>query len=736
MRNRKWTFFVMILAILALTYGAFFGYGSFLKGANQMRYGIDIRGGVEAIYEPKDFDRTPTGDEMDVARTIIEHRLDNKNITDREVTVDKKNGRIIVRFPWKSDEKDFNPEKAIAELGQTARLTFRDSAGNVLIEGKHVKESQVVVNTNTDAYLVSLKFDAEGSKLFAEATGNLIGQPMAIYMDEQLLQAPTVNEKIVGGEATISGNFDLETAKNLADTIESGALPFSMVTKSHNTISPLLGSNSLHVMIIAGGVAFLLICLFMLGRYRLAGFISCFGLLLQLAGQLLALSVPQFSLTLPGIAGVILSLGMGVDANIIISERISDEVRNGKSLPMAIKAGYEKAFAAVFDGNITTAIVAVILMLFGSGTMLSFGYTLLVGIGLNFVAGIFATQVMLKSLIGFKAMRNPKLYFKGKDAKTINFYKKRWIAYAFSIGIMVIGLASCFIKGVQLDAQFKGGAMLTYNFEGEMDPSKISNAAEEVLDRLVSAQITTDLVTESKKVVLTLAGNTGLSADDQVVLNDKLLESFPESKLTLSESYMVEPYIGKQALIDSLFALLLAGVLMVVYVWYRFKRIGGLSAGVMAIVALLHDIMLVFFTFVVLGIPLNDSFIAVALTIIGYSMNDTVVIYDRIRENMNGGSKLPLSEIVDDSISQSLTRSICTSVTTAISVLMMYAFALAYGIESIQVFALPMMFGVLSGCYSTICIAGPLWVSWRNYKKEHPTQKGPKLKKILKLGIK
>lgn len=717
MKAKKRTFFIMLVGIIILTYVAFFGMGS-LKGANQMRYGIDIRGGVDAIYEPLDLDRKPTADEMESARSVIEARLDAKKILDREVTVDTENGRVLVRFPWKSDEKAFNPEQAISEIGQTAKLTFRDSQNNILVEGKHVKSSTPQMDTQNNKYVVQLSFDEEGAKLFAEATKRLIGQPISIYMDELLISTATVNEAITDGNAVISGNFTVEESKALAEKINAGALPFSMVTKNHSTISPSLGNGALDVMLIAGAVAFALICVFMIGKYRLVGLISCIVLGMQLGAQLLALSIPQFTLTLPGIAGIILSLGMSVDTNVIIGERIGEELRKGTRLEKAIVSGYHRAFSAVFDGNATSAIVAVILMIFGSGTMLSFGYTLLTGIILNFAAGIFSSKIMLLSVVQFKKMQAPRLFSKGKTYKTIPFYQKRWIAFSLSIGLIVIGLIGCFTKGVALDIQFKGGAILKYTYVGEIDPNKVSEVIDPILNRPSTVQITSDLGSDEKKLNLTLAGNEGLLPEEQASLNEALNQTFKDAQIKLSESYMVEPYIGYKSLTNSAIAIALSFALIVIYVWVRFKYMGGLSAGVMALVALVHDVLIVFFAFVLLGIPLNDTFVAITLTIIGYSINDTIVIYDRIREELGQRRKEPLADVVNLSITQSITRSVNTSITTFISVLIMYLFAAYYGIRAIEIFALPMMVGVISGCYSTIFIAGQLWVTWKTRRQK------------------
>ena len=427
-KKRKPYFFIVAAVILLLAYMAVFGinfqsdaFDLHIRGANEMRFGIDIRGGVEAVFQPKDLGRAPTREELESAREIIESRLDAQNILDRDITIDTMSGHVFVRFPWKSGEADFDAQQAIEELGEMARLTFRDPDGNVLLEGKHVQTAtsgyispQQVQSSDQSGYIVQLKFTPEGAVLFEQATSSLVGEIMAIYMDEDLLSDPRVNSAIAGGEAQITGSFTAEQARILAAKIQAGALPFALETKNFSTISPTLGSGALDVMVTAALLAFGLICLFMLFYYRLPGFVACLALTLQISGQLLALSLPQITLTLPGIAGIILSIGMGVDANVIIAERIKEELKTGKTLDSAINSGFDRAFSSVFDGNITVMIVAIILMIFGSGVMLSFAYSLLTGVILNFVAGVGATRLMTTSLSRFKPLRNRRLYASGR----------------------------------------------------------------------------------------------------------------------------------------------------------------------------------------------------------------------------------------------------------------------------------------------------------------------------------
>lgn len=421
MRTNKHIYILVMLLIAGIALTSVFGinFGSIhVKGMKDIRFGIDIRGGVEAVFEPAKLDRTPTVAELESARVIMETRMDAQNILDREITVDNNTGHIIVRFPWKSGESDFNPQKAIKELGETAKLTFRDPEGNILVEGKDVKKSQVQLDKRTNQPVVTLEFNDEGAAAFENATEKLAGQYISIFMDETLISAPRVSKKITGGNAVIENIESTEEAKSLSDKINSGALPFSLVSKNHSTITPTMGQGALDVMIKAGIIAFALVCLFMLLYYRLLGVVACFALLLQIAVQMLALSIPQMTLTLTGIAGIILSIGMGVDANVIINERIKEELNEGKSLGYSIDTGYSKAFSAVFDGNITTIAAAVIMMIFGTGSMLSFGYTLMVGCILNFVSGVTASKIITKSMSMNKVFENKSLYgMKVKEAK-------------------------------------------------------------------------------------------------------------------------------------------------------------------------------------------------------------------------------------------------------------------------------------------------------------------------------
>ena len=410
--KKKLVFFGVLLVTLLMVYLAAFGIKTEkikIYGAPDMRFGIDIRGGVEAIFQPVGIDTKPTLEQLEAARAVIETRLDQRNITDREVTVESTEGYILVRFPWKADETEFDPAKAIDELGDTAKLTFRDPNGKELLDGAHVKDAKPARDEN-NAYVVSLVFDEEGTRIFSEMTKKFIGQRIGIYMDEEEICSPLVQTQITDGKAVITNVGGYDEAKKLADQINSGALPFSMESKNYSTISPSLGTGSLKVMVNAGFIAYILICILLICYYRLPGFVASIALTIQIAGQILALSIPQMSLTLTGIAGIILSIGMGVDANVISSERINEEIRAGKSVAAAIEAGFSNSFSSIFDGNVTVLIVSIVLMLFGSGSLLSFAYTLFTGIVFNFIAGVTASRLMRYSLSSNKFLNKPVLY--------------------------------------------------------------------------------------------------------------------------------------------------------------------------------------------------------------------------------------------------------------------------------------------------------------------------------------
>ena len=762
-KGKSWPLFVVAILIVVFSLTAIFGvsyqYGDtkniYIKGSSDIRFGIDIRGGVDVTFMPAgDVDATP--EQMTAAKTVIEDRLVGLGITDYESYVDSNKDRIIVRFPWKTGEADFNPQTAIDEIGTTAKMVFRKGStatGEEILSGDDVTSANAAYN-ETEGWVVQLKFNSTGAAAFADATTELAANngTISIWLDDENISTATVNEAITGGEAIIKGNFDQDSASTLANQINSGALPFALSAESYSTISPSLGAKSLEVMVLAGIIAFALVAVMMIVRYRLPGTIATISLFGQVAATLAVVSgyftvFPGSTLTLPGIAGIILGIGMGVDANVITAERIKEELAKNKTLPAAVKSGFKMGLTPIIDGNVTIVIVAAILMgAFGptdgfwakvfnpiffwfgpstAGTVYSFGFTLLTSVLLNFVFGVWATRVMIRGAVHCKALRNPWLYGGKKDGtaeyKTphINFIGNRKKFYTFSCALIAIVLVFCAVFGVKMDVEFKGGSMVTLSYEGDVDlPSLKSEIGSQLGQNDLTLQTGSD-ISGNQTLTVTLPGSQTLTTEQLDDMLTAINEAHPENNFEQNEVSNVNATIGKEFLFKSLVALVAACVLILAYVAFRFRKIGGLKAGSTAIVALLHDMFVVFGVFVILRIPLNGNFIAAVLTILGYSINDTVVIYDRIRENSALYSKkqMDLAELVNLSVNQSFSRSLMTSITTCLALGVVCVVSVIYRLDSIYTFAFPLLFGMVSGVYSTICIATPLWVDWKSKKK-------------------
>ena len=762
-KGKSWPLFVVAILIVVFSLTAILGvsyqYGdtknTYVKGASDIRFGIDIRGGVDVTFMPAN-DMDATDEQLSAAKTVIEDRLVGLGITDYESYTDTNKDRIIVRFPWKTGESDFNPQTAIDEIGTTAKMVFRKGStadGEEILSGDDVTSATVGYN-ETEGWVVQLRFSTQGSAAFADATTELAGgsTPISIWLDDKSISVATVNEAITNGEAIIKGNFTQESASSLANQINSGSLPFALSAESYSTISPTLGAKSLEVMVLAGIIAFIIVAVLMIARYRLPGTIAVISLAGQVAATLAVVSgyFPAFSgstLTLPGIAGIILGIGMGVDANVITAERIKEELAKNKTLDGAVNSGFKMGLTPIIDGNVTIVIVAALLMgAFGptdgfwakvfnpifwwfgpstAGTIYSFGFTLLTSVLLNFVFGVGATRVMIRGATHCKALRNPVLYGGkkqgGADYKTpaIRFIPNRKKFYGFSCALIAVVLVFCGVFGVHMDVEFKGGSMVTLAYQGEADLNALKSTISNELNQSNLTLQTGSDISGSQTLTVTLPGSQTLTTEQLDNLLTTLNEQFPDNAFTQNEVSNVNATIGKEFLLKSVVALVAACVLIMLYVAYRFRRIGGFKAGATAVVALLHDLFVVFGVFVILRIPLNGNFIAAMLTILGYSINDTVVIYDRIRENSALYSKkqLSLPELVNLSINQSFSRSLMTTITTCCALGVVCAVSIFYRLDSIYTFAFPLLFGMISGVYSTICIATPLWVDWKQRKK-------------------
>ena len=776
-RVKKPVFFVVALLILALVYTSLFGvYGqrgdfkeTYIKGAGDIRWGIDIRGGVEATFSPAG-DVKATATELDSAKAIIETRMVSTNITDYEIYTDAANNRIIVRFPWKSGEANFDPEAAIEELSATAMLTFREgmeyetteygsdgnpvyktpagtTAENIILEGADVVKAEPVVNQDTSQFMVSLEFSESGKEKFAEATERLKGKTISIWMDDVMISFPTVNSVISDGKCVIEGDFTSEQAAALASKIQAGALPFALETSNFNSLAPTLGSQALDAMMLAGIIAFALIAVLMILVFRLPGVVAVISLAGQLGICFAAISgfftfFNSFTMTLPGIAGLILSIGIGVDANVITASRIREELRNGKTLDGALQRGFQSSFWAIFDGNITTAIVAIMLMgvfgpsnilslIFGestTGSIFSFGFTLLVGIIANFIMGVLATRLMTMSLAGFKGLHKKWLFGGAREGeaaaaqkpRSFQFYENKKVYYAISVAVILVGIIASIIVVPKLDIQFAGGAMIRYSVEGgEITADEVQKTLKDELGKDCSVAVNEGINSGSKSVTVSFAGNQSMTPEDQKEVASTLTSAYDELTFNLLESNSVDATMGARFFQKCLVCFAITAIFLLVYIALRFGKIGGFSAGLTAIVALLHDVLISFCVFVVFGMPINDIFIAVVLTILGYSLNSTIVIYDRVRENKRKmGPRVNFTDVMNLSLNQTLGRTLLTSLTTFLALLVVLIVAAAFGISTVVSFALPMMAGVVAGCFSSQCIAPNLFAMWQIRKRE------------------
>lgn len=771
-KGRAWHLFVTAILIVVFVYTAFFGvaakYGdvttTYIKGAKDIRFGVDIKGGVNVTFVPADgYDATD--EQLEAAELVIENRLVALNVTDYELYIDYDDDSLILEFPWQSGETDFDPEAAINEIGSTAYLTFREGStadGALILDGSMVETAaaqySAVTSGGAAEYYVALKFNSEGAAAFGEATTRLYaeGGTISIWLDEENVSVASVNAAITDGSAIITSSasnpFTQEDVIRMARQINSGSLPFALTVDSYSTISPSLGENSLEAMVRAGILAFILIVLIMTALYRLPGFLACIALAGQVAATLAFVSgyfpvFESFTLTLPGIAGIILAIGMGVDANVITAERIAEELRSGKSLDGALKSGFARGLTPIIDGNVTIVIVSIVLMgafgptdglfakllhfvffAFGpstAGTIYAFGYTLLTGVLLNFVFGVFATRVMIRGAAAIKPLRNPWLYggaAKGKEphaakapADFVGMSKK---FLTFSAGLMAAIVLCAAILGVRLDTEFTGGARITLRYTGEPVISSVQETAAQALGNTnLTVQTGENVATGEATLTISMPGNETVTTGQVEALLDALEENFAENEFAQLSLSNVSATMGTKFLQKSLVAVAFALVLILLYIALRFKNIGGLTGGLMAILALLNDLMVVFGTFVLMRNALDGNFIAAMLTILGYSINDTVVVYDRIRENRGlMGKKTSFPELVNASVNQSARRTIITTLTTVVALGVMCIVAKLYGLDSILGFAFPLMMGMLSGVYTSLCVSTSAWVLWRQRK--------------------
>ena len=692
---------VLIAALLGLLgFTCWQGFGSSHTGsARNINLGLDLAGGVSITYQAKD--KNPSAEDMKDTIYKLQKRVEQYS-TEASV-YQEGDDRINIEIPGVSDAN-----KVLEELGKPGSLVFQDADGNTVLEGTDVKNAEAQTQENSTTknkeYVVALQLTKEGTTKFAEATAANVGKQISIIYDGQTISSPRVNQAIEGGEAVITGMSSYEEADNLAATIRIGGLSLELEELRSNVVAAQLGEEAISTSLMAGAIGLAIIFVFMCFVYLLPGLAAGLALLIYTGLILVLLNAFNITLTLPGIAGIILGIGMAVDANVIIYARIREEIGAGVSVRNSIKSGFSKAFSAIFDGNITTLIAAFVLMWLGSGTVKGFAYTLALGIVISMFTALVVSRLIVNALYAV-GVRDPKFYGSAKERKAVDFLGKKKVFFAISIILILCGPAAMFAnshagnKALNYSLEFSGGTSTTVTFNEDMDIKTIDSEVTPVVE-----EVTGDKNVQPTKVVGTnqvVIKTRSLNQSEREALQSALVEKFGVDDSTISTE-SISSTVSSEMRRDAIVAVIVATICMLLYIWFRFKDIRFASS---AVLALLHDVLVVLAFYAIARVSVGNTFIACMLTIVGYSINATIVIFDRIRENLHSGSREKLAEIVNTSITQTLTRSIYTSFTTFVMVAVLYIM----GVSSIREFAAPLMVGVLVGAYSSVCITGALW---------------------------
>lgn len=700
----------LIGLIIALALVGLFGYFGYTT-MNDIKLGLDLAGGVSITYQAKE--ENPSAEDMSDTIYKLQQRVQNYS-TEAEVYQEGSN-RINVDIPGVSDANAI-----LEELGKPGSLIFVDEAGQTILNGNQVATAKPVITDENGIkkYMVDLTFTDDGKTVFADATTKNVGKRIAIIYDGKIYSNPVVNEPITQGQCQISGMTSYEEAETLASTIRIGSLSLELEELRSNVVGAKLGQEAISTSLKAGAIGFGIVAVFMIIVYLIPGLAAVIALSIYVGVILILLSAFSVTLTLPGVAGIVLSIGMAVDANVIIFTRIKEEIGLGKTVQSAIKSGFNKALSAIIDGNVTTLIAAGVLFWRGSGTVKGFASTLAIGIVLSMITALFITKFVLNTLfnIGFQ---DPKFYGTKADKKTIDFLGKKKIWFAVSLVVIVIGLGGLVINKTQTgdilnySMEFKGGTSTNVTFNEDMTLEEISSKVVPVVEKVTGdAQVQTQKVAGTNEVIIK---TRTLTVEERQSLDQAMVDDFGvEAEKITAES--ISGAISKEMKQDAIIAVIIATICMLLYIWLRFKDIKFAGS---AVLALLHDVLVVLAFYALLKWSVGSTFIACMLTIVGYSINATIVIFDRIRENLKIHSKLELAEIVNMSITQTFTRSINTSLTTFIMVFVLFIL----GVSSIREFALPLMVGIVCGTYSSVCITGSLWYVMTVYKNKHMEEK-------------
>ena len=692
---------VMALFLGLLTFTAAIGFGPTGTGsAKNIITGLDLAGGVSITYTTVG-DETPSAEDMSDTIYKLQQRVQQYS-TEAQVYQEGDN-RINIEIPGVSDAN-----KILEELGKPGSLEFTLADGTEVLTGMDVESAEAAVsqdNMKNREYVVELVLTSEGASKFATATSENIGNQISIVYDGNIISAPRVESAITGGRAQITGMADQEEAERLASSIRIGSLSLELEELRSNVVGAQLGEEAISTSLTAGAIGLAIVIVFMAIVYLIPGVAAGISLLIYTALMLVMLNAFDITLTLPGIAGIILSIGMAVDANVIIYARIREEIAAGKSVQGSIQTGFQKALSAIVDGNITTLIAALVLGMMGTGSVKGFAQTLAMGIVLSMFTALVISRLLVNAFYAL-GLKDEKYYGKQKERKTVNFLSKKNICFIVSLVLIIAGPVTMGVfsssegKALNYSLEFMGGTSTNVTFNEDMSIADIDSKVKPVVQGVTGdADIQTQKVSGTNQVIIK---TRELTLDDRQSLNEALKESFDvDESLITAES--ISSTVSNEMRSDAVVAVIVATICMLLYIWFRFKDVRFATS---AVAALVHDVLVVLAFYAVSRISIGNTFIACMLTIVGYSINATIVIFDRIRENLKAMSKkTELSEVVNASITQTLTRSIYTSFTTFVMIAVLYVL----GVPSIREFALPLIVGVVCGGYSSVCITGALW---------------------------
>ncbi|MCI8967555.1 MAG: protein translocase subunit SecD [Lachnospiraceae bacterium] len=736
------TLLVTVLVIAALGFVAIWGIGTERAGAAAgIRQGLDLAGGVSITYQVVG-GADPSAEDM--ADTIYKLQKRVQGYSTEAQVYQEGSDRINIEIPGVSDANTI-----LADLGRPGALYFiaqTDADGNQnytytgsgatgfslnkTIEELQADGSIVLEGTDVEAadggsasdemgnsqFVVDLVFTGEGTTKFAEATTKAFasGQSIGIYYDGDFISVPNVQAALTDGRAQISGMTSFEEAERIASQIRIGGLKLELEELRSNVVGAQLGEEAVRTSLLAALIGLIIIALFMIIVYRIPGFASVLALIIYTCLIVICLNIFELTLTLPGIAGIILSIGMAVDANVIIFARIREEITLGKTVRNAIDTGFQKALSAIVDGNVTTLIAAFVLGIKGSGTVKGFAYTLGLGIVLSMFTALFVTRWILRALFAV-GLKDVKYYGRNKEKATVRFLGKKNIFFACSVAVIALGFVFMGVNGastgrvLNYSLDFVGGTSTNVTFNEDMDLSAIDAEVVPVFGSVTGdSAVQVQKVAGSNEVIFK---TRELDLTEREQLNSALVEKFGVNE-ELITAETISSTISSEMKSDAVVAVIIATICMLIYIWFRFKDIRFAASSVAALV---HDVLVVLAFYAVAKVSVGSTFIACMLTIVGYSINATIVIFDRIRENLGSMQKKDsLEELVNRSISQTLSRSIFTSLTTFVMVAALYVL----GVTSIKEFALPLMVGIVCGTYSSVCITGALWYVLRTKIKK------------------